>query len=112
MTSKLPQENFQWSHELPTDRAEYVWDVDIDGEDFDPEDLETWMTVRVAPARCLGWDQQLTGGPDFPLGASLEGLRESCEATFEVDTRIRTLDELRNHMTALGFVYAPGVFGD
>lgn len=112
MASKFPQENFQWNHELPTDRAEYVWDVDVDADDFDPEDLEAWLTVRVAPARCLHWDQQLTGGPDFPLGASLEGLREACEGIFEVDTRIRTLDELRNHMAALGFVYAPGVFGD
>ena len=101
----LPQIRYMWSHELPADRSQYVWWVDKDDDVFNPEDPESCYMVRVAPARCLSWDQQLTGHATAPLGAAagLPGLRECAEGLFEVDTSIRTLQALVGHMHGLGF---------
>jgi hypothetical protein len=109
MALTLPQIRYRWSYELPRDPAAYVWDFD---HEDDNNDKTTWTHVRIAPARCLNWDQQLTGGADAPLNVRLFGLEETCEGAFDTNLPdLNTEDAVKTHMAALGFVHVPGVFG-
>jgi hypothetical protein len=111
-THTLPQIRYRQSHELPRDPAAYVWDFDHEDDgDGDGDDSTTWTHVRIAPARCLAWDQQLTGGADAPLNVRLPGLEETCEGAFDTNLPgLNTEDAVKTHMAALGFVHVPGVF--